>query len=47
MIRNLTIGPYSCGSGYRLSGAGESLLGTGTNFFGGRARATLNLVVSP
>jgi hypothetical protein len=49
MITNLTMGPYDCGSNYRLSGAGESLIGTGTNFFGGRARATLilNVVVSP
>jgi hypothetical protein len=43
LIRNASVDPNSCQSGYTLSSANESLYGTSTNFANHKAQATLTL----
>lgn len=43
LIRDASLGPYTCQSGYHLTGANETLYGTSTNYANHKAQATLTL----
>jgi hypothetical protein len=43
LLRNASLGPFNCQSGYKLSDASESLFGTNTNYANHKAQATLKL----